>query len=217
MCLPKYLSVITVAIILFTSCQDSRTYAYRPTSYPRIEIEAPIYKRSKFDKYPLSFQLPQYIDIDSTLQDNGSLKFINIRFYKFNATLYLTYTSCAKDSIDVMVAKSEHIVSKMQVTADDIIESTIDSRTAVAYGKSYGLNGREIDINNRGAIYTITGDVASTQQFFITDGESNFLRGSLYFDNIINQDSLTYVIDRVTDDVDRIILTTQWKNGSRSN
>jgi gliding motility-associated lipoprotein GldD len=52
---------------------------------------------------------------------------------------------------------------------------------------------------------------ASPYQFYLTDSTTHWLRGSLYFDAIPNNDSLAPVIDFVKTDIQHIFETMHWK------
>jgi len=53
--------------------------------------------------------------------------------------------------------------------------------------------------------------VATPLQFYLTDSTRNFVRGSLYFNFIPNNDSMRPVINYLKEDVKHIISTFEWK------
>lgn len=63
-----------------------------------------------------------------------------------------------------------------------------------------------------GIIYEIGGNAASSLQFHLTDSTEHFLRGSLYFNAVPNEDSLMPVITRAKEDINHLIQTFSWKN-----
>ena len=66
--------------------------------------------------------------------------------------------------------------------------------------------------NLYGLIYEINGlGAASPYQFYLTDSTKHFIRGSLYFDVIPNNDSLAPVIDFVKTDIQHLFETFNWK------
>ena len=91
-----------------------------------------------------------------------------------------------------------------------------DSRT-LAFKHTVKANDIEQKIINHpskkvyGLIYLIEGDAASSYQFHLTDSSDHFIRGSLYFNNIPNQDSIQPVLDFVKEDISNIIETFEWK------
>jgi gliding motility-associated lipoprotein GldD len=81
--------------------------------------------------------------------------------------------------------------------------------------KSSGIRQIAIRDPNRkmyGLIYEINGmSAASPYQFYLTDSTTHWLRGSLYFDAIPNNDSLAPVIDFVKTDIQHLFETIRWK------
>jgi gliding motility-associated lipoprotein GldD len=69
----------------------------------------------------------------------------------------------------------------------------------------------DTDRNMFGIIYDIEGEAASQLQFFLTDSTKHFFRGSLYFFNSPNPDSIAPVLDYVRQDVLRITQTLKWQ------
>ena len=64
-----------------------------------------------------------------------------------------------------------------------------------------------------GMLYEVGGDAASNAQFFLTDSSQHFIRGSLYFNNPPNEDSLRPVIHFVKLDLFHLIETFRWEGG----
>ena len=62
-----------------------------------------------------------------------------------------------------------------------------------------------------GMIYEIQGPSATPFQFFITDSTQHFLRGALYFNTHINQDSLAPYYDYTKSDIMEMINSFSWK------
>ena len=62
-----------------------------------------------------------------------------------------------------------------------------------------------------GIFYTLKGNTATANQFFLTDSVRHFLRGALYFDATPNEDSLGIVNDFLKKDLLHLINTLRWK------
>ena len=56
-----------------------------------------------------------------------------------------------------------------------------------------------------GVLYELEGNIASPYQFYLTDSTKHFLRASVYFETIPNQDSLQPAVDYIQTDVRRMI------------
>ena len=59
--------------------------------------------------------------------------------------------------------------------------------------------------------FKVSGNVATANQFFVTDTTKHFLRGALYFDATPNEDSLGVVDEFLLKDMKHMINTFKWK------
>lgn len=62
-----------------------------------------------------------------------------------------------------------------------------------------------------GIYFSLSGNVATAHQFFLSDTTRHFLRGALYFNVTPNEDSLKPVNQFLQVDLKHIINTMQWK------
>ena len=60
-------------------------------------------------------------------------------------------------------------------------------------------------------LYNLTGNTATNFQFYVTDSNSHFLRGSLYFNIKTNNDSIAPVLSFLEADIIRMIESLKWK------
>jgi gliding motility-associated lipoprotein GldD len=81
------------------------------------------------------------------------------------------------------------------VRADAIIEHPFENQENHVYG----------------ILYEITGNAASPIQFIVTDSTRHFLRGSLYFNNTPNADSIAPVTAYIESDIRHLIESVNWK------
>ena len=54
-------------------------------------------------------------------------------------------------------------------------------------------------------LYDIKGNAASNFQFYLTDSTKNYIRGSLYFNNRPNEDSLKPYLAFIRSDMDTLV------------
>jgi gliding motility-associated lipoprotein GldD len=86
------------------------------------------------------------------------------------------------------------LAAKHQIKAyaiDEVIVKTPSGKTAV--------------------VVELQGEVPSQMQFTITDSTRNFLRGALYFDTRVQNDSLKPAIEYMKKDIMHLINTFDWK------
>jgi gliding motility-associated lipoprotein GldD len=100
-----------------------------------------------------------------------------------------------KNNLATYLDDSHYFANKHQVKATGLDEIAILRSNA----KVYGL------------LFDISGNTASSLQFYMTDSTNHFLRGSLYFNSIPNIDSLQIVVDFLKKDILHLINTTSWK------
>ncbi|MGY8917046.1 MAG: gliding motility lipoprotein GldD [Flavobacteriales bacterium] len=143
------------------------------------------------------FELPVYSHIEAVKSDkSGKACWFNIRFSEFNARLYCTDVP-VKNNLESLMNDAQELVFSHDMKASGI------SRIRVG-----GLETSE----NRttGVLYHLEGPVATPIQFFVTDSTNNFLRGSLYFDQVINADSTAPITERLLSDIEQLISTISW-------
>jgi gliding motility-associated lipoprotein GldD len=63
-----------------------------------------------------------------------------------------------------------------------------------------------------GIYFSLGGNTATANQFFVTDSTRHFLRGALYFDATPNADSLGPVNEFLKKDLLHLINTLQWRS-----
>lgn len=196
----KYLVLLYLAIVgsSFWACNSNYT-VNKKKGYYRIFL--PEHKYQLFDRggYPYSFEYPVYASVvkDSTFFEEKPENdyWINIDFPVFNARIYVSYKEIGKNNFDSLVNDAFTMSYKQHTYKASSIEQ-VPLRTP---------NGVE------GMYFTLTGNTATANQFFLTDSVKHFLRGALYFDAAPNEDSLSIVNDFLKQDLQRLINTLRWK------
>ncbi|NNC94956.1 MAG: hypothetical protein HKN92_05290 [Chitinophagales bacterium] len=189
------------AIGLFmASCDSKPVPKPKPKAYPKVDFpEKTSMSIYRSEICPFTFDYPSYARVakDSLFFNKKTENpcWIDVEFEKFNSTLHLTYKEIVDEkSLDQFIKDSRKMTYKHTKKADFIDEKPFQN----AKGAS-------------GIIYEVGGDAASSYQFFITDREKHFVRGSLYFRNVPNTDSLKPVISFIKADIQSMIETFDWK------
>ena len=144
---------------------------------------------------PFSFEVPDYANIEQDPRNIDNKCWFNINFTSLNASIYLSYKTVNND-LNIFLEDSRTLAFKHTAKAIDIQQKIINNP----------------DRNMFGLIYDIKGDAASDYQFHLTDSTHHFLRGSLYFNNAPNQDSIQPVLDFIKKDIEHLFETFEWKN-----
>ncbi|MGB0423408.1 MAG: hypothetical protein ACPGED_03770 [Flavobacteriales bacterium] len=191
------LVLLLIGITAFmSSCE--KTHTPRPRGYFRI---------AKADKNPrnietpcgFSFDIPEYSQLEIVPGSGIDTCWFNIKFKRYNARVHLTYFAL-DNNLNKLVEDAYQFAFQHEQKASAIGRS--------AYSSS--------DNKSAGLIYDLSGNVASSVQFYVTDSSSHFLRGGLYFENFPNEDSLAPVMTYLREDVVRMMESIQWNNTSTS-
>ena len=191
-------SFLLLTVTLIVACQEE--YTPKPKGYFRISFPEHTYKSYDPEFCPFSFEYPSYATVtrDSVFLDTVPENpcWLDINFPDFNGTIYMSYKEInSEHGLAQLIEDAHTLTFKHTVKASGIDESIINSANHV-----YGL------------YYNIEGNAASNIQFFATDSMKHFIRGSLYFNNVPNVDSLGPVIHFVETDIRHLISTLKWKN-----
>lgn len=188
---PEIIPLVAICLALsMFSCNNSSVP--KPRGHFRIDLPAKEYIR--FDSIcPFTFEYPVYSLIK---QEPGMDEYcwFNIEFPDYKGKLHLSYMDVS-NNLKLLTDDAHKLAYKHSVKADAIEEKLwINDEKSV-----YGI------------IYLISGDAASSVQFFVTDSLSHYLRGSLYFDAQPDKDSLAPVIQFFREDIVHLIETLEWK------
>jgi gliding motility-associated lipoprotein GldD len=119
---------------------------------------------------------------------------INLKMPHYNATVHISYKR-VQGNLPELLDDTYSFVYRHVIKADAISTTLFENREKNVYG----------------ILYELDGDVASPVQFYATDSVRHFLRGSLYFFNTPNADSLAPYIAFLTRDIEYLMHTTEWK------
>jgi gliding motility-associated lipoprotein GldD len=189
------LFLIAMAGILVTpSCNSD--YTPKPRGYFRIAL--PEKKYTLLDSvYPYTFEYPAYARITNDPLSPQEKNWINIEMPVFHGRIHISYKPLSnKNSLIQFTEDTRTLALKHMVKASGIRQIAIDDPSRKMFGLVYEINGL---------------GAASPYQFYLTDSVSHFMRGSLYFDVIPNNDSLAPVIDFVKSDIQHMFETINWK------
>jgi gliding motility-associated lipoprotein GldD len=188
--------VFCFSFFVFLACNSP--YIPKPTGYFKIDFPVKQYVLFNEPGFPYSFEYPMYGKIVRDTSFFGDLPenpwWINIEFPQFNGRLYISYKEIGKYKLEKLLNDAFNLTNKQSVKASYINDSLITTPN-----------------NVHGMFFRVSGDVATANQFFLTDSTKNFLRGALYFDTTPNQDSLKPVNDFLAQDLMHVINTFQWR------
>lgn len=191
-----YLLFIATAYISYSCNSD---YTFKRRGFYKIDFPPKAYQ--KFDQagYPYSFEYPVYANIikDSTFFESRPENpwWINIDIPRFGGRIYISYKEIGKNKIDSLINDAFEMAYKQHTYK----ASSIEPIGFITPNKISGV------------YFTLTGNTATANQFFLTDSVKHFLRGALYFGATPNEDSLSIVNDFLRVDMEHLINTLRWK------
>jgi len=184
--------------MLLVACNSNYTIGKKKGYF---KIVLPEKKYRSFDEpgYPYTFMYPEYAIVtkDTTFfDDKAGDWWINIDVPQFGGRIYISYKEIkSRNNLDSLVNDAFKMAYKKH---SDIAMGITDSPMVTK-------NGAE------GIYFSLSGNTATSNQFFLTDSIKHFLRGALYFDATPNADSLKIVNDFLKQDMQYLINTLQWR------
>lgn len=184
-------------LIITTLLACNSVYTPKPKGYFKINFPEKKYTTFQMKDYPYSFEYPVYAKVVKDSLFFGAKTenpwWINIDFPQFNGRIYVSYKLISNNNFNDLVEDAFKLTNKHTQKATSIDDSLI------------------ITPNNvHGIYFKVGGDVATANQFFLTDSVTHFLRGALYFDATPNEDSLKIVNNFLLEDVKHLINTLRF-------
>ena len=197
----KSISVFYGIALLFILASCNSNFTAKPKGY--FNIDFPKHEYQLFDQpgYPYTFEYPVYAKVikDTSYFDKTPENpwWINVDFPQFTGRIYISYKEIGsgKYNFDTLTKQTYMLTGKHSSKAYSIDDSLINTPNKV-----------------HGVFFSVGGDVATSNQFYLTDSTKHFLRGAMYFDATPNADSLRIVNQFLMQDMKHIINTFKWRN-----
>ena len=166
----------------------------KPPGYNRIDLPRHDYL-SLGEGYPYSLDYSAYSNVEADSFNLNETAWINLNYSDFGAKVHLTYKKIDKDTdFKLLASDAFKLTAKHQIKAygiEEIILGTPNGYSAV--------------------VAELSGEVPTQFQFFVTDSTTHFLRGAVYFNTALKNDSLAPVIEYIKIDMAHLINSVQFK------
>lgn len=187
------LGLLLIGLLALAACQ--RSYTPKPIGYNRLVLPGTGYQLLP-DTLPYTFE---YSVHSRLLPDSTSVReryWTEIYYPTLKADVHITYKRIRNNEhlLKEFMDDAYKLTAKHQVKAyaiDEAIVHTPSGKTAI--------------------INEIEGEVPSQFQFTITDSTNNFLRGALYFNTKVQNDSLAPAIEFMKKEIMHMINTLEWR------
>jgi len=178
----KYLWIGLLSVGL-VSCD--KTYLPKPPGYNRIDLPTHSFEKLS-EGYPYQIDYSSYSRVEVDSFNMAEDAWANLNYTDFGAKVHLTYKRIDGNKVNFKQLSSDafRLTSQHQVKAYGIEEAVL--LTPEGY---------------TGVVAELTGEVPTQFQFFVTDSTKNFLRGALYFNTAMKNDSLSPVIEFIKEDM----------------
>lgn len=184
-----------ILLSLTVACREN--YTPKPRCYMRIDLPEKAYRTFDTTGYPASFRLPAYaefVPVRPKAPQRNTL-WADIAFPDLNAAIYCSFVF--RPDLDSCITSTLFFIQRHMSKATGVDEWEINSPGQEKYGYLYHIKGS---------------DVASPYQFYLTDSNRYFVRGSFSIRCTPDNDSLAPVIDFVKTDIDTLIESWEWKD-----
>lgn len=181
-------------LLILGACQ--REYLPKPIGYNRLILPEATY-RSLPDTLPYTFEYSAHAQL---LADTSGIReryWIEIYYPQLQSNIHITYKAIKNNEqlLKEFMNDAYTLAAKHQIKAyaiDEAITKTPSGKTAV--------------------VVELQGEVPSQMQFTITDSTRHFLRGALYFNTKVQNDSLRPAIEYMKKDIMHLINTFDWRD-----
>ncbi len=179
------MSLVLLAAGLY-SCESN--WLPKPPGYNRIDLPRHEYNSLK-EGYPYSFDFSTHSTVEADSFNLEETEWINLNYKEFGAKVHMTYKKIDQ-STDFKTLSNDafNLTAKHQIKAYGIEEAIL------------------LTPNGYSAVVAeLTGEVPTQFQFFVTDSTSHFLRGAVYFNTALKNDSLAPIIEYIKIDMAHLI------------
>lgn len=191
-----FLSFFVVSLVFCIACNSP--FIPKKKGYEKVVFPTQSYQSFNETGYPYSFEYPTYATIDQKINyfgDNTQTKgWINVNIPHFNATIYVSYKIIRPNQLDTLIRDAYTFANNHNSKASSIEDSVFTTAAGI-----------------HGVFFHISGNVATSYQFFLTDSTHRFFRGALYFDTTPNEDSLAPINTFLFKDLTHLVNTFRWK------
>ena len=183
--------------LLLVACNSD--YTIKPRGFYKINFPQKGYQPFVKEGFPYTFEYPTYAQVvqDSLFFEERAENpyWLNIDFPQFGGRIHLSYKDVTKNNFDSLVNDAFTLSYKQHTYKASAIDP-------VPFTTPNGVSG---------VYFSLRGNTATANQFFVTDSVRHFVRGALYFSATPNEDSLRPVNDFLRKDMEHLINSLQWK------
>ena len=190
----RFFPLASLVLVCF-ACETN--WLPKPPGYNRIDLPRHEYNRLE-EGYPYQFDFSLQSQVEPDSFNLNEKEWINLNYKKLGAKVHLTYKKIDQNT-------------EFKALSNDAFNLTAKHQI-----KAYGIEEVVILTPNgySAVVAELTGEVPTQFQFFVTDSTTHFLRGALYFNTALKNDSLAPVIEYIKIDLAHLINTVSFEKKS---
>jgi gliding motility-associated lipoprotein GldD len=187
----RFFPLASLVLVCF-ACETN--WLPKPPGYNRIDLPRHEYNRLE-EGYPYQFDFSLQSQVEPGWFNLNEKEWINLNYKKLGAKVHLTYKKIDQNT-------------EFKALSNDAFNLTAKHQI-----KAYGIEEVVILTPNgySAVVAELTGEVPTQFQFFVTDSTTHFLRGALYFNTALKNDSLAPVIEYIKIDLAHLINTVTFE------
>jgi gliding motility-associated lipoprotein GldD len=187
----RFFPLASLVLVCF-ACETN--WLPKPPGYNRIDLPRHEYNRLE-EGYPYQFDFSLQSQVEPDSFNLNETEWINLNYKKLGAKVHLTYKKIDQNT-------------EFKALSNDAFNLTAKHQI-----KAYGIEEVVILTPNgySAVVAELTGEVPTQFQFFVTDSTTHFLRGALYFNTALKNDSLAPVIEYIKIDLAHLINTVTFE------
>jgi gliding motility-associated lipoprotein GldD len=182
-------TLLWVLMLTVTLASCKKASYPKPLASPRIDYPSEQYRHYDKTGSPVRFEYPSYGELTDQHQENKN--WMNLRFERYSATLYLSFSNVPASKIQIQIEEKEKMVNEQAPPASVVRKETFESA----------------DHQIVGYFYLTDGNAASPVQFLLSDQMGKLFQGSLLFDMATESDSMETVVEGLTRDIRHLVET----------
>ena len=187
----RFFPLASLVLVCF-ACETN--WLPKPPGYNRIDLPRHEYNRLE-EGYPYQFDFSTQSQVEADSFNLSEKEWINLNYKKLGAKVHLTYKKIDQNTnFKALSNDAFNLTAKHQIKAygiEEVVLLTPNGYSAV--------------------VAELTGEVPTQFQFFVTDSTSHFLRGALYFNTALKNDSLAPIIEYIKIDLAHLINTVNFE------
>ncbi|MFN3758390.1 MAG: gliding motility lipoprotein GldD [Algoriphagus aquaeductus] len=180
--------LLMLGLLSFGLFSCDKIWLPKPPGYNRIDLPRHDYQKLE-QGFPYQLDFSKYSLVEPDSFNLTEKNWINLNYRDFGAKVHLTYKKIGGNT-------------EFKTLSNDAFKLTAKHQI-----KAYGIEEAVLITPNgySAVVAELSGEVPTQFQFFVTDSTTHFLRGALYFNTAMKNDSLAPVIEYIKIDMTHLI------------